>query len=250
MLLNADRGLGDAEVQRKLAALRRAPYNYDASRGAERTASNGWRSDDFCQPLPSELPGPPEPEASWEVARRLMWGYEFADPSIVRAFYDPDEPLHGRTMLLELRFHGLVRVDAGTRVAEVYDEQREVDGRPAHVWGWAYRTLRGHVEQGQMDWQVWKWADTGEVEFRIHAYSKRAADPNPIVRLGFALFGRREQLAFLRSTLRRMRALTEAAVTADGGDVRAEAERLTARPGVDTGRAHDELVRRVRDRPQ
>ncbi len=31
----------------------------------------------------------PRPRRSCEIARRLMRGYEFADPSIVRAFYDP-----------------------------------------------------------------------------------------------------------------------------------------------------------------
>ena len=103
-------------------------------------------------------------------------------------------------MLLQLRFHGL-RFHGGVRVCEVYDEERQSAGRTARVWGWAYQTLEGHLEMGQMDWQVWKWLDTGQVEFRIHAYSRGAPERNPIVRLGFRLFGRREQLAFLHSTL-------------------------------------------------
>ena len=112
-----------------------------------------------------------------------MRGYEFADPSIVQAFYDSDEPLEGRTMLLQIRFHGL-RFHVGARVREVYDRRVEDGGRVATVWGWAYGTLAGHFEMGQMDWQVWKWEDTGEVEFRIHAYSRRAPVANPIVRRG------------------------------------------------------------------
>jgi len=33
-----------------------------------------------------------------------MRGYEFADPSIVRAFYNPEAPLEGRNMLLTFGF--------------------------------------------------------------------------------------------------------------------------------------------------
>lgn len=247
--MRTERTLQDPRIQRQLAQLRRRSYNFDPACRAEHTPENGWHLDDLCRSLPAEAPGPPEPEGSWEIARRLMWGYEFADPSIVRAFYDPDEPLEGRTMLLELRFRGLVRVDAGTRVAAVYDEERTRDGRRARVWGWAYRTLQGHLEMGQMDWQVRKWLDSGEVDFRIHAYSRRAPGPNLVVRLGFRLFGRREQLAFLHSTLERMARLTETALRERQAEpVRREAERLTLRRGFDTRPAHEQLGRQVHER--
>jgi hypothetical protein len=171
-----------------------------------------------------------------------MRGYEFADPSIVRATYDPDEPLEDRTMLLELRFHGL-RFHGGVRVSRVYDEERTRDGRTARVWGWSYQTLEGHLEMGQMDWEVWKWPDSGEVEFRIHSYSRRAPGRNPIVRFGLWLFGRREQLAFLHSTLKRMRRLTETALQEGTGEpVRRASEELTARPSGNTSRVHSRLA--------
>jgi uncharacterized protein (UPF0548 family) len=241
-----DRSRDDPRIQRELSELRRRGYNFDPSRSEQRTAAGGWHVDDLRRALAPERPGPPEAGGSWEAARRLMLGYEFADPSIVRAFYDPDEPLEGRTMLLELRFRGLLRFHVGTRVATVYDDEREDEGRPARVWGWAYRTLEGHLEQGQMDWQVWKRLDTGEVEFRIHAYSRRAPDRNLIIRLGFMIFGRREQLAFQRSTLDRMERLTALAIRGDGaGALRDAAEELTARGGFGTGEAHDELARRA-----
>ena len=99
-----------------------------------------------------------------------------------------------------------------------------------------------------MDWQVWKWLDTGQVEFRIHAYSRCAPDRNPIVRLGFRLFGRREQLAFLHSTLVRMRRLTETALREGGGEpIRRAAEELTARRAWSTGPAHSRLAAYVED---
>lgn len=244
--MRAERDLHDARIQRKLAALRQRDFNFDPDRHAEHKREPGWHLDDLCQPLPAERPGPPEPHGSWEIARRLMRGYEFADPSIVRAYYDPDEPLEGRTMLLELRFWGLLRFDVGTRVVEVYDQDRDRDGRRGHVWGWAYRTLEGHLEMGQMDWQVWKWPDSGAVEFRIHSYSRRAPDPNVLIRFGFLLFGRREQVLFQHSTLRRMERLTAAGLRREGGEpVRLEAESLTARRGFASSAAHQELGRRL-----
>ena len=112
-------------------------------------------------------------------------------------------------MLLLIRFLGL-RFKVGVRVGEVYDEEREVGGRSARVFGWAYRTLEGNFEQGEMHYEVWKWLDSGDVEFRLHAVSK-VADQGPwLLRTGFRLVGRVNQLRFYRQTCRRARRLTEA----------------------------------------
>jgi uncharacterized protein (UPF0548 family) len=238
----------DLAVDRDVTRLRGLGPNFDPARGEDCVPENGWHVDDLWQALPPEPPGPPVEGGSWEIAQRLMRGYEFADPSIVRAAYDPDEPLDGRTMLLELRFHGL-RFHGGVRVSEVYDEELEREGRTARVWGWAYQTLEGHLEMGQMNWEVWKWLDSGQVEFRIHAYSKRAPDRNPLVRFGLRLFGRREQLAFLHSTLKRMRGLTETALREGGGEpLRRQARELTARRAWDTGEEHSRLASYVEER--
>jgi uncharacterized protein (UPF0548 family) len=145
-----------------------------------------------------------------------MRDYEFADPHIVRAIYHDDAPLEHRDMLLEARFHGL-RFHFGVRVGGVRDDRCEIDGRPVRIWGWNYRTLQGHLEMGQMDYEVWKWLDSGEVQFRIHAFSRRAPGGNPIVRLGFRVFGRREQVRFARHACRRMAALTAAELGDDRG---------------------------------
>lgn len=132
-----------------------------------------------------------------------MRDYEFADPRIVRAIYHPGSPLEGRDMLLEVRFWGLT-FRWGVRVGGVIDEVRRVDGRDVRVWGWSYATLQGHLETGQMDYEVWKWLDTGAVEFRIHVVSRASRIGNPIIRLGFRLFGRREQVRFARRACERM----------------------------------------------
>ncbi len=241
----AERLATSARKRQALAALDHAPLNFDRSQRHERTPT-GWRVDHRRQPLPAEPPGPPVPEGSWEVAQRLMRGYEFADPSMVRACYDPEAPLEGRNMLLELRFWGL-RFLAGVRVVDVYEETRSVDGYDVHVWGWSYATLVGHLEAGEMSWEVHKRLDSGEVEFAIDAYSRRAKIANPLVRLGFRLFGRREQLRFLEITCKRIRQLTEEALRTDtdASDVRQVAQEVTARPAPGAGAVHDELMRNL-----
>lgn len=193
---------------RCLADLRHRGLNVRLGRREGLRPHDGWHHDDRWQRLPGEPPGAPVPGGSWETARRLMRAYTFAAGSSVRATFDPAAPLAGRDMLLTVRFIGL-RFNLGVRVGEVLDAVCERDGRLARVWGWSYRTLEGHLEQGEMDYQVWKWLDDGQVAFRVRAVSRRAPDiRNPLVRVGFALFGRREQLRFYRHVCREMARLT------------------------------------------
>jgi uncharacterized protein (UPF0548 family) len=238
---------GSRGIQRRLASLSQCDLNFDPAGLRNARPERGWTITDLCQMLPSEAPGTPVAGGSWEVARTLMQGYEFADPSIVRAYYDPAAPLEGRNMLLKLQALGLFWLFVGVRVGEVYDQTRCTASGDVRVWGWNYRTLEGHVEIGQMDWEVWKWPDTGTVEFHVHAVSRRAPIASPIVRLGLHLLRDRERDAFLESTRRRMLAFTELALK-DGGrgePLRSAAVELTARRSRRSDRAHDELTRRV-----
>ena len=195
--------LGDPRTSQRLRSLHDAAPNFDVAALADGTPGRGWKVDRYCQPLPPEAPGLPAPGGSWERARRQLEDYAFADPSIVRAAYAPDSVLEGRDMLLEARFWGL-RLRFGVRVGGVIDELQEHDGQPVRVWGWSYRTLQGHLEMGQMDYAIWKWLDDGSVEFRIHVVSRPARIPNPVLRLGFRLFGRRQQVRFARRACERM----------------------------------------------
>jgi uncharacterized protein (UPF0548 family) len=231
-------------TDRRLARLRGAPLNFDPAELAEHPER--WAHDERVQPLPAEPPGPPQPRGSWEIARRLMRGYEFADPSIVRAHYDRTLPLEGRDMLLEVRFRGLA-IHAGCRITEVFERTQQLAGRPVCVWGWSYATLRGHFEQGEMSWEALKWPDTGDVAFRVRARSRPSRDPNLIVRLGYRLLGRHEQLRFYDSTCRRPRRLTEEALRHDrpGDAVRRIAREETARPSPRHDAVHEELARNV-----
>jgi uncharacterized protein (UPF0548 family) len=225
--MRAERRLGDPRALEALHALHDKRLNFDLD-GREAIAREaGWNVDDYRQPLPPEPPGPPAPGGSWERARRLMLDYEFADPKIVRAVYAPDSPLEGRDMLLEARFLGL-RFRFGVRVEGVVDETCEADGRKVRVWGWSYRTLQGHLEMGQMDYEVWKWLDSGAVEFRIHVVSRSSRIGNPIIRLGFRLFGRREQVRFAKRACERMACL----VSGEGGVRPASAIAVAEEPGL------------------
>jgi uncharacterized protein (UPF0548 family) len=211
----------------RVDALHALALNFDP---AARDAEDGWHVDAYCTRLPAERPGPPEPHASFVIAQRLMRDYEFADPRTVRAVYHPDGPLEGRDMLLELRFFGL-RFWAGVRVGGVIDDTRTVNDRRVSVWGWNYRTLQGHLEQGQMDYEVWKWHDDGGVEFHVRRYARPARIANPAVRLGFHVFGRREQVLFARRSLERMRRLVAAELTGrDASEVPRAADEVAVAP--------------------
>jgi uncharacterized protein (UPF0548 family) len=190
-----------------LADLNKRRLNFDPGAIDPYETGSGWRIDNYCQQLPREGPGAPSERGAWATARRLLRDYEFIDPSIVRAMYRTGGPLKGRDMLLELRLYSL-RFHVGVRIVEVSERLLSEDGREATTWGWSYSTLEGNFEVGQMDYEVRKWHDTGEVEFRIHAFSRVAPIPNPVIRLGFRLFGRRKQTQFARRACERMLRLT------------------------------------------
>ena len=207
-------GPGHGRARRRLAEVTKRDLNYDPRDLDVESPGAGWHRDDMREPLPAEVPGAPVAGGSWEIARDLMVEYQIADPRRVRATYEAAAPLEGRTMLLTIRFAGL-RFRVGVRVGDVYDETRVVDGREARVFGWDSRTLEGHIEEGQMHYEVWKWLDTGAVEFRLHAASRAARDRSPLLRLGFRVIGRQQQLDFYRQTCRRIRRLTESQLEVD-----------------------------------
>jgi uncharacterized protein (UPF0548 family) len=212
-------GPGRARDRRRLAALAAREINFEPAERPTRDRPGRWRLDDLVEPLPHEPSGPPVEGGSWQVARELMLAYQVADPAVVRATYRRDAPLEGRDMLLGVRFAGL-HFHVGVRVGSVYDEIRRTGGREARVFGWGYRTLEGHFEEGQMHYEVWKWLDTGDVEFRLHAFSRPARSGPALPRIGFRLVGRGEQLRFYHKVCRRVRRLTEAEL-----EVREEAVR-------------------------
>ena len=183
------------------------------------------------------------PGGSFEVACRLVRDYEFSDPARVRATFDPDEPLEGRVMLLELRYRVLrilvLRFRVGVRVTAVYGGPRRGEAGPARVWGWSYRTLRGPPGGAASAASRCGSGPTPARSSSAPTPCRAVASRNPLVRLGFRWLGRRRQAAWVRSICERMARLT-AADLASGGRVVAEAPRgpvgLVERPVMDVDR--------------
>ena len=195
-------GFAGVDPARALRNLRGRNVNYCP----EEVDDRNWNFDTHRTTLPPERPGPPETAGSWETAAALIRDYEFSAPRVVRAIYDPTEPLLDRNMLLEGRFSAL-RLHLGVRVTDVVDGTRPPDQR---VWGWSYDTLQGHLERGRLTYEVVKHQDSGSVEFVINAYSQPAPTLGPVLRLGWAVFGRRHQLLFYRRCGQRMNQLVRA----------------------------------------
>lgn len=198
----------DGRTLERLGALAARDPNFDAGQSVDRAGREGWHLDDMVEALPGEPSGPPVEGGSWQLARKLMDAYQLADPGVVTATYDEARPLAGRDMLLRISFKGL-RLWVGVRIGRDYEETRELEGRQVRVFGWSYDTLEGHFEEGRMHYELWKWLDTGEVEFHLRALSRPARTGPLAIRLGFRLFGRTQQLRFYRQVCRRVRRLTE-----------------------------------------
>jgi uncharacterized protein (UPF0548 family) len=195
--------------QERLRALADLRPNFDPAELEGDPDERGWHHDDMIEALATEPSGLPIDGGSWQVARTLMDDYQLAEPGVVTATWDRSAPLAGRDMLLQISFKGLP-LPVGVRIGDDFEETRRVEGREVHVCGWSYDTLEGHFEEGRMHYELWKWLDTGEVEFHLRAVSRRARSGSPVIKLGFRLFGRTQQLRFYRQVCRRVRRLTEA----------------------------------------
>lgn len=181
----------------QLERFRSIPLNFDPNRHAEFTPSNGWQQDQSSVELPTA-------DKTWELAKQIVFHYQFPPPELIVGIFNPDEPLSERVMLLRARFLFLPFF-FGVRIGQVIDEQRDdpVYGK-AQVWGYSYQTLEGHFEMGEITFTVWKFLDSNRLEFRMQSYSKRSFIPNPLYRVGFRLFGRILQRYFVRRSLRRI----------------------------------------------
>jgi uncharacterized protein (UPF0548 family) len=190
-----------------VTALRDLPVNHVEAQ-APPAVTAGWHVDRHVVELGEETPGEPEPDGLLRTAQTLVNNYEFSDPAILRAAFRCPAHLVGRDMLLEGRFL-VLRFLLGVRITAGYDEVRPGCCGPERVVGWSYDTLRGHLEQGRLTYELAKELETGRVEFRIVAYSRPAPIRNPVVRLGFRLFGRHTQLKFYRHAQDRLRRLLQ-----------------------------------------
>jgi uncharacterized protein (UPF0548 family) len=177
------RGWSEETLKAYLAELARRPVNFTAD-PESMVPENGWKVDGAETRLGEEPPGPPAADGLYERAKQGIINYDFSDPRIVVGHFDPDAPLVGRDMLLEIKVWGL-RFLNGCRVHSVREERT-----PAlTLFGFRYDTLEGHIEQGLEWFLLTKRHDSGEVWFKIEAHWRLGRFPNWWSRLGFVLIG-------------------------------------------------------------
>ena len=195
-----------AKYAKRLQKLRQEKVNFDTSLKDTFTEENGWRLSDYEIDLPPEPPGPPLVRGSFATAKQILYDYEFPDSALIEAVFDPDEPLHERTMLLIGKFAGM-QFYFGGRVDGVIDELRRTEDGPAQVWGYGYQTLESHWENGEITFEIWKYLDNGRVKFRFYSYVRIGYVPNQLYRVGFRMMWKWLQVQFARTALARMRRL-------------------------------------------
>ncbi len=147
-----------------------------------------------------EAPGEPVAAGAFERARTLLERYEFSDPRIVTAYFDPRRQLLGRTMLLEIKAMGIHYL-CGVLVRAVRDESTSRES----LFGYRYDTLEGHLEQGSEWFLLSKQHSSGAVRFRIQAVWREGQFPNLWSRLGFRLVAPSYQRAWHRLAYLRLR---------------------------------------------
>ena len=113
-------------------------------------------------------------------ARVALAAYQFSNPDIVVAHFDPETALLHRRILLEIKVLGL-RYLCPAVVHRVRDE--------GNVYGFRYDTLEGHIERG-VEWFLLTKNEVGEIRFRIEARWQRGRLPNWWSRVGFVLLVR------------------------------------------------------------
>ena len=167
-------GWSTAALRARLEALAAKTPNLDAVE-EEMTGDRGWhhyQSD-------AVIARGTDVDARFARAKTALATYQFSDPSIVVAHFDPEAPLHLRRLLLEIKVWGL-RYLCPAVVSRVRDE--------ADLFAFRYDTLDGHIEQG-LEWFVLTKEASGDIRFRIEGRWMRGEFPNWWSRVGFMLLG-------------------------------------------------------------
>lgn len=191
----------------KISKLSALDFNYDVKTYESSADKLGWKIDHHHAEIGREPPGKPLKRGPFSKAVQAIRSYEFPDPRLIRALFNPGDELHGRNMLMEARFLGFTFY-FGVRVVAIIDELRKNEkGEPVTAWGYAYRTLQGHFEVGEIRFVIEKNQVTGKVSFLIDAYSRPDRIPNFFYRLGFRMFGRALQKYYAHSSIERMQVI-------------------------------------------
>lgn len=207
-----DRLSVDDRLLARLAEIDRMQPTVDLAKRDSYVAAAGWQVDAREVALPGELPGPPLPDASFAIACSILSEYSFPPSRLIRGRFDPRVPLARRSMLLTATYLWM-RFELPVRVSRVIDESREGAAGREQVWGYSYQTLAGHIERGEISFEIVKTLATGLVRFRIHSFSQTGHIANLLHRIGFRFVGRRLQARFAVESLRNMQRLVAGALT-------------------------------------
>lgn len=191
------RGWSQEELDEHLARAQQLGRNFTLGNNGL-PAGSDWRSYHAEAVVGHERPGVPIRGGVFDRLQSAVSIFEFSDPRMVAAHFDPDQPLLGRRVLLEIHALGF-HVLCPTLISEVMD--RQVDSRT--LFGFRYDTLEGHVKQGAEWFLLKKDHETGDVIFRIEAIWKPARLSKLWMRVGFRAIYRTyqegwHQMAFLR----------------------------------------------------
>ena len=166
-------GWSSAALKPRLEALPHTRVNFDEADEAEMTRERGWHH--YYSEAVIARGG--DVDARFARAKTALATYQFSDPSIVVAHFDPAAPLLHRRLLLEIKIWGL-RYLCPAYVSRVRDE--------AGLFAFRYDTLYGHIEQG-VEWFIVSKTASGDIRFRIEARWRQGEFPNWWSRLGFIL---------------------------------------------------------------
>ena len=161
------------ELRVRLERLAAAQPNFTGDE-VELTGERGWHHYHSDAVIAREAA---EADGYFERARVALANYQFSDPRIVVAHFDPKGALLGRRILLEIKVLGLHYL-CPTLVTNVRSEPG--------VYGFRYDTLDGHIERG-MEWFLLTKDADGAIRFRIEARWQRGEMPNWWSRAGFAV---------------------------------------------------------------
>jgi uncharacterized protein (UPF0548 family) len=185
-------GWSSEAVRTRLDQVRTAPQNFDAI-DEDLTGEAGWHHYHSEAVIATVAEG----EQRFERARVALANYEFSDPRIVLAHFDPASPLLGRRMLLEIRVLGLHYLCPAV-VSRVRDE--------LDVFGFRYDTLEGHIERG-VEWFLLTKNERGEIRFRIEARWRPGRFPNWWSHAGFVALSGHYQRKWHRRAHHRLSSL-------------------------------------------
>jgi uncharacterized protein (UPF0548 family) len=161
-----------ASIKARLDRVETRRVNFDAIE-EDMTGERGWHHYHSEAVIAVDEEG----DERFTRARVALANYQFSDPGIVRAHFDPEQPLLRRCMLLEIQALGLHYLCPAV-VTRIRDEPG--------VFGFRYDTLEGHLERG-VEWFLLTKNDLGEIRFRVEARWRQGQFPNWWSRIGFVV---------------------------------------------------------------